>query len=145
MNDKTQKPAPDCGDPRQTQTLHNAVNLTDEEIRIKVAESRGWNPSSLVKGKWCHDSNMVMAKNGAYSVWVGIDSLPNYPESLDACAEFEATLTDEEWLDYIGYLADDVLGYSCSMNPSWSLTRKLLEATARQRCLAYLKTKGIIP
>ena len=63
--------------------------------------------------------------------------VPNYPEDLNACAEFEATLTDEEWKDYGVPLG--------SRDISWEGAKKLLSATARQRCIAYLKVKGILP
>jgi hypothetical protein len=38
--------------------------MSPEQQRIKIAEVRGWNPSPLSKGKWCHDSNLSMAKMG---------------------------------------------------------------------------------
>jgi len=99
------------------------MNLTDEEIRIKVAAA-------------CRFTNISAV------CWRGhLDGyerrVPNYPLDLNACAEFEATLTDEEWKDY-GIL----LG---SRDTSWEGAKKLLSAPARQRCLAYLKTKGLIP
>ncbi len=67
---------------------------------------------------------------------------PNYTASLDACAEFESKLTDEQWLDYMGFLSDVVLNHSCSMVASWNLTRRLLESTPSHRCEAYLRVIG---
>lgn len=93
------------------------MNLTDEEIRIKVAEAHGTMRWSYALPKKC----------------IGA-SVPNYPEDFNACAEFEKTLTSAERFTYIVEL-----NKLCGDEPSsvW--------ATARQRCLAYLKTKGILP
>lgn len=54
-------------------------------------------------------------------------------EDLNACAELEATLTDEEEQRMNDLLWDAMDG-----------RKHLFRATPRQRCLAYLKTKGII-
>jgi hypothetical protein len=69
---------------------------------------------------------------------------PNYPESLDACAQFEKTLTlDESW-EYAKLLMD----YKQSANgfplASKSEVFNLQKATPIERCIAYLKTKGLI-
>ena len=117
------------------------MNLTNEEIRIKVAESLGakWH-SVLTTPKI---ERLVLA----FRQWTDLGAnrwdlpdgralshdVPNYPEDLNACAEFEKTLTDKElWqIDAILFNLPDC--------------RAPFVATARQRCLAYLKTKGIIP
>ena len=110
--------------------------MSDEEIRIKIAESLGWkwNASTDVGGKafpecWAHDEHGF--------AWQVAD-LPNYPESLDACAEFEATLTVNERLTFRNLLVRAQA--ECPYPDTYAVS-----ATARQRCLAYLKTKGIIP
>ena len=61
---------------------------------------------------------------------------PNYPLDLNACAEFEATFAD-----------DDVIAekYWLALYDATEHTRWPYDATARQRCIAFLKTKGIIP
>ena len=109
------------------------MNLTDEEIRIKVAKSIGW------VDIWKRQCGHNLGAPGAFD-WVGREKpggaeyvLPNYPEDLNACAEFEKTLTNEElWqIDAILFNLPDC--------------RAPFVATARQRCLAYLKTKGLIP
>ncbi|WP_206689601.1 hypothetical protein, partial [Streptococcus pseudopneumoniae] len=72
--------------------------MTNAEIRIEVAESLG------MTGVW----------PGGY--WNGRDAsgkltpVPNYPESLDACAEFEAMLTDGEQLRYAHNLWEQLVG-----------------------------------
>lgn len=101
--------------------------MTNEEIRIKVAEAMGW---EVISDTLC---NVKPDKNGDPEI-EPIAPLPNYPEDLNACAEFEKMMTDEEHNRYRAHL------YGMTFNP-----RECFSATARQRCLAYLKTKRIIP
>lgn len=117
------------------------MTLTDEEIRIKVAESLGYKD---LETKWekyhqweCPDGRVRFG-----TIADKYACLPNYPESLDACAEFEATLTEEEWETYADYLlwSEDEPGHS-----NYTACKIGCSATPRQRCLAYLKTKGLIP
>jgi hypothetical protein len=124
------------------------MNLTDEEIRIKVAEAMGWTNitafhfEDVVTGK-----PKILHKGDCPALEIEDQWLPNYPESLDACAEFEKTLTDEEQQEYFYQLNEEV-GLVSPRSPAWLLewsVFKLVTATARQRCLAYLKTKGLIP
>lgn len=107
------------------------MTLTDEEIRIKVAEEMGW--------------TVVQDEHGVCGTIDGIHwhspaGFPNYPESLDACAEFEKTLTDAEWDAYSAEIVSLTL-----WDRATDTVKRILQATARQRCLAYLKVKGILP
>lgn len=120
--------------------------MTNEEIRIKVAESMGarlWNnptqsgPSQLW-GFQVPSPSEVFAR-----MWLCGEAdclLPDYPKDLNACAEFEKTLTDEEWRVYSAEIVSLTL-----WDRATDTMKRILQATARQRCLAYLKTKGIIP
>lgn len=143
------------------------MNLTNEEIRIKVAESlgvhtkhcRGWTMTHTSfrhgSGTWKHftDEAAAIEWNRLFpfeefktETYTQVNLLPNYTESLDACAEFEKTLTDEEQQEYFYQLNEEV-GLVSPRSPAWLLewsVFKLITATARQRCLAYLKTKGLI-
>lgn len=107
--------------------------MTDEEIRIKVAEEMGW--------------TVVQDEHGVCGTIDGIHwhspaGFPNYPESLDACAKFEKTIKTPH--KYNEQLELVVLGYL--LKEKDSIAEFMLRcATARQRCLAYLKTKGILP
>ncbi len=111
--------------------------MTNEEIRIKVAEACGWK-SPFNEREWLHGSGPE--GEDVYGKFVGTDpcgdreQVPNYPFDLNACAEFEKTLTDQEHNRYRAHI------YGMTFNP-----RECFSATARQRCLAYLKTKGILP
>lgn len=126
------------------------MNLTDEELRIKVAEACGWTwaTETEIAGKmfhacWTHD------KHGfAYASY----ELPNYPLDLNACAEFEATLTDEEKASYVKFLnashpTSDIFhpnqnerGFN---NKLAAEVFGLVAATAAQRAEAFLRTLNL--
>lgn len=111
------------------------MNLTDEEIRIKVAEAMGWKVNPVVHNLGIHPQ-----------LQRGHHILPDYPADLNACAEFEATLTEMEQTHYTAHLiaqCGDVARES--RNLKFVRLFYQITATARQRCLAYLKTKGLIP
>jgi hypothetical protein len=108
--------------------------MTPEQQRIKIAEVRGWNPSPLSKGKWCHDSNLSMAKNGAYSVWVGIDSLPNYLNDLNAMHDAESALNLNQWDAYESHLKS-ITAQAGIYSP--------IRAAAAQRAEAFLRTLSL--
>jgi len=121
------------------------MNLTNEEIRIKVAESLGW-----------HEKPEPVGSANATAWWKGSDRypsylmpVPNYPESLDACAEFRKTLTDTEkeryvwWLNHLHPSAD--IHYSELQKDVRREVFDLIDVKPIEHCLAYLKTKMILP
>ena len=78
--------------------------MSADEIRIAVAELRGWTGIHKTRDS----SNANIHPDSRTKVIRGIPplptkvaypvSLPNYPASLDACAEFEKGMTyDETW------------------------------------------------
>ena len=109
------------------------MNLTNEEIKSLIRKSQGWR--ELKEGP-----NQYGWKRGDERHY--LHQVPNYPESLDACAEFEAHAYRTEPSGWLSRYEDE-LRERCSVlqyphyNP--------ICATPRQRCLAYLKTKGLIP
>ena len=111
--------------------------MTPDEIRIAVAECCGWQQHKYNRA-YC---SCPSTPKGAAILWP--TGLPNYPASLDACAEFEKTLTfnfnaeknGSEWMDYLEWL-----GY-CGENNTSELARLIL-ATPLQRCEAFLRVKG---
>lgn len=102
--------------------------MTNDEIRIKVAEACGWkiNPAKHTAKilDWIHTESEC---TGYFP--------PNYPEDLNACADFEKTISPDQQNQYIMEL-----GKVCCVRGF-----NIVTATARQRCLAFLKTKGILP
>lgn len=108
--------------------------MTDEEIRLKVAEAMGWKPDPETKFWYALGPNEILAgfKDGIVS------PLPNYPADLNAMHEAEKMLLKDGhesdlWLEYLSNL---VICAPAGLSS---------HATARQRCIAFLKTKGLIP
>jgi hypothetical protein len=100
--------------------------MTAEQQRILIAEACGWTNVGKVLGTppgWT---------NGA------VLGLPDFLNDLNACAEFEKTLSDREWEKYVALLSQGIT------RTWWEGAREICRAKAEQRCLAYLKTKGII-
>ena len=124
------------------------MNLTNEEIRIKVAESMGWRDLKTTwEGyhEWMHPDGRV--RYGTKTCKVAC--LPNYPESLDACAEFRKTLTDTEkeryvwWLNHLHPSAD--IHYSELQKDVRREVFDLIDVKPIEHCVAYLKMKELIP
>lgn len=105
--------------------------MTNEEIRIKVAESLGWEG---VRGETGYPTPRAR-ELGDYQ------AVPNYPESLDCCAEFEAKMVTGDRATYREHLAQ-ICDSDFHAETHWSTCS--VHANARQRCLAYLKVKGIV-
>ena len=98
--------------------------MTDEQMRIAIAEACGW----------IHHHMRPSETERHQKKWRYLSDLPNYPEDLNACSEFEAMLASAERFTYIVEL-----NKLCGDEPSAAW------ATARQRAEAFLKTKGILP
>jgi hypothetical protein len=62
--------------------------MTNERMRIVIAESLGFTRLGIYEG--------VNELYGDPPGCRGHVQIPHYPESLDACAEFEKTLTDDD-------------------------------------------------
>lgn len=112
--------------------------MSTDELRVKVAELQGWKDIRVERIEWAD-----LGGGGEYDGLVGMrsdrpfrDELPNYPTSLDACATFERTLTDEQQDAYYISLVK-ITGRYLS-NPDrvgWLVAT----ATSEQRCRAYVK------
>lgn len=111
--------------------------MTPERIRIKVAEAIGWKRKPEFDYT-SHQDPMFREHGERREMW-GDDSgrliptsmLPNYPFDLNACAEFETSMTPDEFNDYREILYEICGAYSAII------------ATALQRCEAYLRVKGL--
>lgn len=116
------------------------MNLTDEEIRIKVAEAMGW---TVVED----DYGVCGTIDGIH--WHSPAGFPNYTLDLNACTQFEDELKKiGVFSSYLSNLAL-VCGFNAQGDEAWFKLHAGLEAvcsaTARQRCLAFVQTKGLIP
>lgn len=101
--------------------------MTNEQINIAIAESLGEiDPRYTTTGGF-------IASYVINGVTVGFHGLPNYTADLNACHEMVRHLTDDEYAKYSQSLLQLV----------GSFTRpRYHDATARQRCEAYLRTIG---
>ncbi|CAB4163416.1 hypothetical protein UFOVP806_15 [uncultured Caudovirales phage] len=124
------------------------MNLTNEEIRIKIAESLGYerrpsewpnyitwyNPSGKYIPLIAHVGNLT---DQAARV-------PNYPESLDAMREAKLSLTNDQLGTMLDHLCEIVRrDHNKELGPMTAIIQAF-RATAAQEAEAYLKTKGII-
>lgn len=108
-------------------TLEQIQSLTDDEIRVRVAEIMGWSEIST-RCMWGLPPGAE--DDGTED---SLKHFPNYPADLNACADMECMLTDAQWITYIARLHNDVVIYP---------TRLAVAATARQRCEAFLAVMG---
>lgn len=108
--------------------------MTKEQLRIKVAEACEWRYNEPPETS-PDPTYWERTINGRQTIAFGSDELPNYPEDLNACAEFERTLLGPPnrliRQQYRREL-DSIRGAT----PIW-------HTTAEQRCIAFLKVKGV--
>lgn len=125
--------------------------MNSEKIRIRVAEACGWKPGEddrMRDGTYRWD----VRRNGTIfgsKPMTYLDSdefcgsylcdqrVPDYPNDLNACAEFERTLTQDERITYKRFL------YLIVLDDPGNLDNDTTFAMARQRCEAFLRTKGL--
>jgi len=115
--------------------LEEVQALSDEALRIKVAEFCGWvredrpmiHPVQVTEEGWIHPTNGGWY--GGYAERV----LPNYPKDLNACHEIVASLDPiqmERWKMHLHYATTAYAVDAVAM----------LNATSRQRCEAFVLT-----
>lgn len=115
--------------------------MTDDEIRIAVAKACGWhtvqqNPMyphdrSRLAGFWGEDTTALCG-------------IPNYPADLNACASFREHLDKREQDLFAAHLGELTGGKRIDFGAMRvDCTTAILWATARQRCEAFLKVKGL--
>lgn len=109
-----------------------AIAATD----ITIAELEGW--SNLHRSVAAGGVIIGTSPTGA------VAEPPRYTESRDACAEFEADMTDEEFRSYAEELCDlcGIGNPHDNPNLDYLEIRPLIQATAAQRCEAFLTIKG---
>lgn len=101
------------------------MNLTDEEIQIKVHEALGWT-------KRTQGPTHYAWSRGDY--WHYLHEVPNYSLDLNAIVPIIRNMPEtDQWAIFEALLAIVPSEYPAAC------------ATAKEWCLAYLKTKGILP
>lgn len=100
--------------------------MTPQSTNRAIAELCGWKPTQ-------GDKDCSAAFNTVFGYDTAPDDFfPNYHASLDACAEFEAMLTEYEWEAYIYELVK--LGLSRQ--------QQRISAPPDKRSTAFLRLKG---
>ncbi len=106
------------------------AEMTDEELRILVAECAGWKFSKF-RGEFRYSA---IAPDGRvfHANFGNVSFIPAFESSLDAMATAEATLADgESWTAYY-----EALDSICEQEDNDSRS-----ATARQRAIAFIRTR----
>ena len=106
-------------------------SVTNDQIRIAVAELCGWKKISCD----CEGQLWGFFPGNSYE-----SEVPNYPESLDACAEFEKAITTETDMGYYTENLAPKTGYAFPQTDSDLF--KFATATPLQRCEAFLRLHG---
>lgn len=121
--------------------------MAKEQLRIKVAEACGWEAKrienqGILTTLWCWWNKGLKRPacrcENHYSQNDAAIHLPNYPEDLNACAEFEKTLDQFQGDKYMQLILEERGGLE--HNTPFDTFR----ATAEQRCIAFLKMKGVL-
>jgi hypothetical protein len=115
--------------------------MTDDQIRIAIAEWCGWKfivshdvMGKAVPDRWIKDEMEYFEDH----------PFPDYPNDLNAVHEMEKRLEEESFTNincYVGRLADVCRPEGSDPDSIDDLLR-CIHATARQRCEALLKTIG---
>ena len=111
-------------------TLQQIQALTDDEIRVRVAELIGWTKRREVEADyWVWDS--------PHGTLMGQSMLPNYPADLNACHEIAMSL-DRDSLQYSAYCSavNQIIAITNSAKNARPI--QAIDATARARCEAFL-------
>lgn len=110
--------------------------MTDTEIRTAIAEACGWINQGKAKGIPTLEHRWT--RQGVHPQFVNTDSLPDYPNDLNAMHEAESILTPSQLGDYQNDLMDVLIRDAKKDNADYWL----IKATARQRAEAFLRTIG---
>ena len=110
--------------------------MTPDQIDRAIAESLGWTRVRVIPPhpNRTYEGAMVVGRPPEKSTDRS-PIVPNYYNSLDACAQFEKTLPGDA-VEYCEKLCE-VTG--AEPNDRVFLCREVITATAPQRCEAYLK------
>jgi hypothetical protein len=121
---------------------------TDEALNVAIAEACGWKKLRKYQNAlgWRQTDWMRGTKGEDAELAYGNDMLPNYVGDLNACHEFESTLGLTRCDEYEEHLRE-FHGLAILDSPANKKVADLFwwHATARQKCLAFVKTLGLSP
>lgn len=109
--------------------------MKPEEINKTISKNLGWNGFSS------HHYDGRLTAHRLHGLKLP-DYVPNYAESLGACAEFERTITMQEYQEHY---SKHLLIACCGDKQAYGDedVYKVLIATPAKRCEAYLRMKGM--
>ncbi len=110
--------------------------MNQNAIRVAIAKELGWVKVPFFK--WDD-----LCKRVPPNQWVEIDELPDFCNSLDACAQFEAQLEPTNKDTAYLLILMEVCGVEFDDRASYGYIFTLTTATAPQRCEAFLRMKGL--
>lgn len=102
--------------------------MTPEAQKIAIIKAIGWHQKEIAKGSGLFWHDPKGTSKALYEI-------PNYLGNLNACAEFEATLTTRKMQDEYSYEIARMF-----VNGD---TFDVITATAPQRCEAFLRVKAL--
>lgn len=111
--------------------------MTTVQINVAIAESLGWTKI----GRKGFGSTQIVGAMPKEPYW-NFTPLPNYCNSLDACADFERTLGAAQHWQFRQALWHITEAKDGEVNGE-EHNRRYCSATALQRCEAYLRVKGL--
>jgi hypothetical protein len=110
--------------------IKDLIKMNDEQMRIAIAKACGWRPyKPITHNGW--PLLMTPPKKPNKEGW--LEPIPDYLNDLNAMAEAEKMLTEEQFSKYGWTLLGDGK-IEC---------RKFLAATTRQRAIAFIKTLNL--
>ena len=103
--------------------------MTPEEQRIAIAEACGWS-------RFTPDTIQYTAQrsDGKWGV------IPDFLNDLNACAEMEKSLTDDEYDRFYNFLRESIIHTKIFVNEE---RRAITSSSALQRSEAFLRAKGL--
>lgn len=118
-------------EPRGAIGLRDVQGQTDlRALRIKVAELCGWIVCSTGDGCWIHT---VTKHHHTLQGGGGTEPLPDYPNDLNACAQFEKALKGQQRHRYY-----DVLLEQRTESVPFDVAFGIMSSTAEERCRAFV-------
>lgn len=120
-------------------TLDAIKKMSDEELRVKVAELCAWTkvrktPENSGLCRWIGNPPSHLDVG-----WGEFSRLPDFSRDLNAMHEAEGLLTEEQQAKYYDSLTWEAFG--CGLHSITHRNEKVkISATARQRCEAFILT-----
>jgi hypothetical protein len=118
--------------------------MNEEQINVKIAELCGWKLRQEIDGEFSLIDPFGEKVSADWEPNTTLDSfyyaLPSYCTDLNAMHQAEGTMSLEQWDSYITELYRIAqLPHICHFTHEIAF----IHATAKQRAIAFLKTKGV--